>query len=61
MTMFSCIVKGFGPDIVTYTTLMKAFIRAKKFDKVPSHSLALLAIIKECVEYWFFKGKNCNV
>ncbi|KAL5540288.1 hypothetical protein UlMin_042771 [Ulmus minor] len=25
---------GFTLDVVTYTTLMKAFIRAKKFDKV---------------------------
>lgn len=27
---------GFCPDVVTYSTLMKAFIRAKKFDQVPS-------------------------
>lgn len=27
-------LKGISPDLVTYSTLMKAFIRAKKFHKV---------------------------
>lgn len=35
LMIFFLFLKGFSPDIVTYTTLMKAFIRAKKFDKVP--------------------------
>lgn len=40
-------MKGFSPDVVTYTTLMKAFIRAKKCDKVLFHSsVALLLILK---------------
>lgn len=33
--IFFLFLKAFAPDIVTYTTLMKAFIRAKKFEKVP--------------------------
>lgn len=33
--IFFLFLKAFTPDIVTYTTLMKAFIRAKKFEKVP--------------------------
>lgn len=27
-------MKGVSPDVVTYTTLMKAFMRAKRFNKV---------------------------
>lgn len=31
--VFLC-VKGISPDVVTYSTLMKAFLWAKKFDQV---------------------------
>lgn len=34
--------KGISPDVITYTTLMKAFIRAKKFDKVLIYPLTKL-------------------
>lgn len=33
---FFFVLKGISPDVITYSTLMKAFIRVKKFDKVPS-------------------------
>lgn len=32
--IFYSFLKGISPDVVTYSTLMKAFIRARKFDKV---------------------------
>lgn len=35
MVMVLLFLKGLSPDVVTYTTLMKAFIRARKYDKVP--------------------------
>lgn len=31
---FLLLSKGISPDVVTYSTLMKACIRARKFDKV---------------------------
>lgn len=34
VTFFFSFLKGISPDVVTYSTLMKAFIRARKFDKV---------------------------
>lgn len=52
--MFLVSLKGISPDLVTYSTLMKAFIRARKFDKVftaldllqilPSHMTEMLKI-----------------
>jgi hypothetical protein len=34
MVIFVLFLKGISPDVVTYSTLMKAYIRAKKFDRV---------------------------
>lgn len=34
LKIFYLFLKGISPDIVTYSTLMKAFIRARKFQKV---------------------------
>lgn len=33
--VFFLLLKGISPDVVTYSTLMKACIRARKFDQVP--------------------------
>ena len=37
--------KGISPDVITYTTLMKAYIRAKKFHKVLTYPLATLIFV----------------
>ncbi|KAI3921123.1 hypothetical protein MKX01_036102 [Papaver californicum] len=34
MMIWLLFLKGISPDVVTYSTLMKAFIRARKFDQV---------------------------
>lgn len=34
MVIFVLFLKGISPDVVTYSTLMKAYIRARKFDRV---------------------------
>ena len=42
-------LKGISPDVVTYSTLMKAHIRARKFDKVgtlePTVDIQLIFLI----------------
>lgn len=32
------ILQGLRPDVITYTTLMKALIRVEQFDKVSTNS-----------------------
>jgi hypothetical protein len=34
IVIFVLFLKGISPDVVTYSTLMKAYIRSKKFDRV---------------------------
>lgn len=61
MIVFSMFLKGISPDLVTYSTLMKAFIRARKFDKVgacaPHLNSLWFHMIKECWIKFFQKLK----
>lgn len=53
--------QGMSPDVVTYTTLMKAFMRVKKYEKVRLSYLyfRLLQLLKHPYALWETENLTC--